>query len=49
MGRGEKGGEQCGGCGDEREQWISFKAYPIHYWRKKKKKEKRKITAPTYK
>lgn len=20
---------------DEREQWISFKAYPIHYWRKK--------------
>ena len=29
-----EGGKEGGR--DEREQWISFKAYPIHYWRKKK-------------
>ena len=37
-GMGERDAER-----DEREQWISFKAYPIHYWRKKKKSQYRPI------
>lgn len=56
----ERGGGQTegmveggGGGGDEREQWISFKAYTIHYCtekeRERERERRREIAMPTYK